>query len=122
MVVFYFCSIKKESKFRRVRDMYEQTNSGLTVRLPKELDHHSADGIRQEVDKRILQDGVSAIVFDFYQTTFMDSSGVGLLLGRYKMVSYVGGSVYAVRVSDKVEKMLSLANIQKYIHVSRGER
>ena len=101
--------------------MYEQTSRGLTVHLPKELDHHAADGIRSEVDKRIMTSGVSAIFFDFRDTTFMDSSGVGLLLGRYKMVSYVGGSVYALRVSEKLEKMLMLANVQKYVHITRGD-
>lgn len=97
--------------------MYEQTNQGLTVLLPKEIDHHTADGIRQEVDRRIVQDGVSAIIFDFKNTTFMDSSGIGLLMGRYKMVSYVGGSICATGTNEKIKKLLCLANVQKYVHI-----
>ncbi|MCI8371910.1 MAG: anti-sigma factor antagonist [Lachnospiraceae bacterium] len=102
--------------------MYEQSGGRLTVHLPSELDHHTADGIRKEIDKKIMQEGVSAILFDFSNTTFMDSSGVGLLMGRYKMVSYVGGSVYAVRVPEKIEKLLCLANVEKYVHITRGDR
>ena len=97
--------------------LYEQTNKGLTVLLPREIDHHAADGIRQEVDRRIVQDGVSAVIFDFKDTTFMDSSGIGLLMGRYKMVSYVGGSIYATGMNEKIKKLLFLANVQKYVHV-----
>jgi len=98
--------------------MYQQSNNGLTVYLPKELDHHVADEIRKEVDKRIVELGISDIVFDFGNTTFMDSSGIGLLMGRYKMVNYVGGSVRAVRVSTKIEKLLKFANVQKFVQIA----
>lgn len=101
--------------------MYQHTSNGLTVYLPKELDHHTADEIRREVDKRIVQHGISAVIFDFRDTTFMDSSGIGLLMGRYKMVSYVGGSVCAVEVSEKVEKLLKLANVQKFVQIARAK-
>ncbi len=97
--------------------MYEQNSQKLTVYLPKELDHHAADRIRAEVDKQIMQNGVSAVIFNFQDTTFMDSSGIGLLMGRYKLVSYVGGQIYAVRVSDKLRKMLMLANVHEYVQI-----
>lgn len=102
--------------------MYEQSSGGLTVHLPAELDHHTADTIRKEVDKKIVQNGISAIIFDFGNTTFMDSSGIGLLMGRYKMVNYVGGSVHAIHVSEKVEKLLTLANVQRFVQISKNKR
>lgn len=98
--------------------MYKQSQGGLMVHLPKELDHHTADRIRQEVDRRIVSYGITAVTFDFQDTTFMDSSGIGLLMGRYKMVSYVGGSVCAVGMSEKLKKLLMLANVQKYIQIN----
>lgn len=100
--------------------MYQQYDSRLTISLPKEIDHHEADGIRKEVDRRIIQNGISVIVFDFRNTTFMDSSGIGLLMGRYKMVNYIGGSVMAINVSKKIEMLLSLAGIQKFVQISRS--
>lgn len=100
--------------------MYEQYNRELTVHLPKELDHHTADGIRQEIDRRIVQNGLSVVTFDFGKTTFMDSSGIGLLIGRYKMVNYVGGCVRAVEVSEKIEKLLRFANVQKFVKIIRA--
>ena len=98
--------------------MYKQSQGGLMVHLPKELDHHTADRIRQEVDRRIVSYGITAVTFDFQDTTFMDSSGIGLLMGRYKMVSYVGGSVCAVGMSEKLKKLPMLANVQKYIQIN----
>lgn len=100
--------------------MYEQSNRGLTVHLPKELDHHAADEIRKEVDRRIMNQGMSAIYFDFSNTTFMDSSGIGLLMGRYKMVSYVGGQIVVMGASEKITSLLRLANVHKYVTIARG--
>lgn len=97
--------------------MYKQLQGCLMVHLPGELDHHAADMIRQEVDRRIVNYGITAVTFDFQDTSFMDSSGIGLLMGRYKMVNYVGGSVRATGMSDKIKKLLMLANVQQYIQM-----
>lgn len=97
--------------------MYEQNHQGLTVYLPKEVDHHTVDKIRMEIDRRIIENGVSAIIFNFRDTTFMDSSGIGLLMGRYKLVNYIGGQVCAVKVNEKLKKLLILANVDKYVKI-----
>lgn len=96
---------------------YEQTKNGLIVRLPSEIDHHAADEIRREVDKKIELNGISNLIFDFENTSFMDSSGIGLLLGRYKMVHYLGGNVTAIHVSAHLFRTMKLAGIQKLITI-----
>ena len=53
----------------------------LCIRMPKEVDHHGAAGIREHADKLLLDDKVRNIVFDFEDTTFMDSSGIGIIIG-----------------------------------------
>ena len=95
--------------------MYEQTNKGLTVYLPKELDHHTADGIRKEVDKRIVEKGVSVVIFDFRNTTFMDSSGIGIILGRYRLVHVVGGGIYIVNASPRIQKIIHAAGLDRIV-------
>lgn len=97
--------------------MYELKNQKLKVYLPKELDHHVADQIRQEVDGAIIQKGICAVVFDFQKTEFMDSSGIGLLMGRYKMVNYVGGYVQVVGLSKKLERLLEISNVDQYVQI-----
>ena len=53
----------------------------LCIKMPKEVDHHGASGIRECADRLILDDKVKNIVFDFEDTTFMDSSGIGIIIG-----------------------------------------
>ena len=56
----------------------------LCIKMPKELDHHGASDIRKLADELIIDDRVKNIVFDFEDTVFMDSSGIGLIIGRYR--------------------------------------
>ena len=58
--------------------------TSLTVRLPEELDHPASDLIRKETDRIMGQTYIKTIIFDFEETTFMDSSGIGLIMGRYR--------------------------------------
>ncbi len=71
-------------------------NNYLCIRMPREVDHHGAAGIRESADRLILDDQVKNIVFDFENTTFMDSSGIGIIIGRYRKISCFGGKVYAL--------------------------
>lgn len=91
----------------------------LYVRVPGELDHHSADRICREADGLVQMKDVREIVFDFSATTFCDSSGIGMLMGRYKMMHALGGSVRAVQVQERVAKILMLSGVMKIIPVER---
>lgn len=99
-----------------MKDMYKQTKKGLIIRMPKEIDHHTADEIRAEIDKKIEFNCISNLIFDFENTDFMDSSGIGLILGRYKMVQYLGGTVSVVNASDSITKMMNMSGIDKFIN------
>ena len=59
------------------------------------------------------------VVFDFSGTTFCDSSGIGMLMGRYKIMQALGGSVRAVKVQDRVERILLLSGVMRVIPVER---
>lgn len=96
---------------------YELKGKILKVRLPKEIDHHVADGLRREIDRRIEFDGITSLVFDFIQTEFMDSSGIGLVLGRCRMVQYLGGKVMIVNASDKIRTMFRMAGVDGMVTI-----
>ena len=64
---------------------------------------------------------IREIVFDFSQTTFCDSSGIGMLMGRYKIMRALGGSVRAVQVQQRVAKILMLSGVMKIIPVEQGQ-
>ena len=89
----------------------------LTIRLPAELDHHSAEQLRQEAAALLERRNIRHVRFDFAQTTFMDSSGIGMLIGCYKLMRFTGGTAEAVCVSGRMKRMLELSGIGKVIDI-----
>ena len=87
----------------------------LVVKVPKEVDHCFADEIREEVDRRIQTEDIKILEFDFGETEFMDSSGVGLLMGRYKLMRALGGEVVITHAGERMQKVLMLSGIHKII-------
>ena len=65
----------------------------LCIRMPKEIDHHNAEVLSKKVDNYIYGEKVNHVVFDFIDTEFMDSSGIGIIAGRYKKIQYLDGSL-----------------------------
>ncbi len=66
---------------------YEARGAVLIIHLPRELDHHNCRDLKYETDLLLSENYVSRIVFDFSKTEFMDSSGIGILLNRYKQMA-----------------------------------
>lgn len=89
----------------------------LMVRLPEEVDHHRAAYICRKADHYLMEDKVENIVFDFEDTRFMDSSGIGIIMGRYRKISCFGGKVYAIHVDQKVRRMFVMAGLNKIVEV-----
>ena len=73
---------------------YQIEENCLTIFLPKELDHHQTEEIRREADRQIERNHVKYVIFDFGETSFMDSSGIGVMMGRYRKLSLTGGEVW----------------------------
>ena len=93
----------------------------LVVRLPEEIDHHRAGYICEEADRYIRKSEVKHVVFDFEHTRFMDSSGIGIIMGRYKKISCFGGKVYVIHMDKQVKRILSLSGLNKYVEMVNGE-
>ena len=84
----------------------------VTYLMPKEVDHHCAGQIIAELDALIEGCGVRKIVFDMKQTEFMDSSGIGLVMGRYKICESMGASLEIHGLSRHAYKVMCLAGLQ----------
>lgn len=93
--------------------------SRLMIYVPKELDHHFAQQITAQVDKEIEKGTIKHLVFDFSGTTFMDSSGIGMLMGRKRLLSYCKGVVSAIHVNDRILRIMQLSGIYKHIEISQ---
>ncbi len=92
---------------------YELTKGCLTISMPKELDHHSAEQLRQEADLLIDSYRVRNLIFDFSGTEFMDSSGIGVLIGRCRNMNYCGGSVKAKHMNARIQKIFRISGLHK---------
>ena len=113
---------RKRSRSAAGRDSgMKVENRSLRIRVPAELDHHSAAQICAQADELVRTQDIREIVFDFSRTVFCDSSGVGMLMGRYKMMQALGGTVKAVRVQGRVERILMLSGVMKVIPVEREQ-
>ena len=86
-------------------------NGVVTARLRGEIDHHLAPALRGEIDAKCESSRPSRLVLDFGGVGFMDSSGVGLIMGRYRMISLLGGKLEVVNVPQNLQKIFVLSGL-----------
>lgn len=98
-------------------DDFQVIDHCLMVRLPQEVDHYRAGYICREADRYLLDDEVNHVVFDFEDTQFMDSSGIGILMGRYKKIACLGGKVYAINVDKQIRRILDISGMSSVVEV-----
>lgn len=84
----------------------------LKIYISGEIDHHSAFGIKDSIDAQLLNLSPAIAIMNFEKVTFMDSSGIGLILARYKFAQNCGTSLYVEGVNRQTQKILSLAGIK----------
>ena len=89
------------------------TGEVLTVYLQGEIDHHFAKRMREEIDKAIQFNMPSLLILDFGDVTFMDSSGIGLVMGRYKNLQKNGAKLSLLNLPDNIYKIMKLAGIDR---------
>ena len=89
----------------------------LMIRLPEEIDHHKSAYISANADRYILKEEVNHVVFDFEDTKFMDSSGIGIILGRYKKISCFGGKVFAIHADRQIRRILYISGLSKIVEI-----
>lgn len=92
----------------------------LTAILSGEIDHHSAREVRGEIDETASRVKPKKLIFDFSAVQFMDSSGIGLIMGRCKLMQIWGGAVEIIRLPSKIEKIVSLAGLSQLCTIRGG--
>lgn len=85
----------------------------LIIQLPEELDHHAASTIRRQTDEYFTYRKIRNVIFDYQNTYFMDSAGIGLVMGRYREVRYLNGNVYIVGIHDKIARILEISGLYR---------
>ncbi len=97
---------------------YEPLHQTLLIHLPKELDHHNCRDLKYETDLLLAENYITHVIFDFSRTEFMDSSGIGIILNRYKQMSRSGGRVTAYGVNDRIRRILKIGGISGLVTVA----
>lgn len=97
------------------------TQQRVTAFLEGEIDHHTAASLRLEIDEVVQLNKPKTLKLDFSDVTFMDSSGIGLVMGRVRTVQPLGGKVVVSNLSPQVYKIMQLAGIEKIAKINKRE-
>ncbi|MDR3186750.1 MAG: STAS domain-containing protein [Christensenellaceae bacterium] len=90
---------------------YEYCQDSLIIKLYAEIDHFTSKTLRSEIDTLILAGGFSSVVLDLKEITFIDSTGVGLILGRYKLLRDMNKSLYISSPAPEIDKVLMVSGV-----------
>ena len=101
---------------------YQNRADSVIVYLQGEIDHCAVAKQRNEIEKLIKAPNVRNLTLDFSQVSFMDSSGVGMIIGRYKTISAKGGCVYATGLHPPVDRLFYMAGLHRIIITENTER
>ncbi len=94
------------------------TGEVVTAYLKGELDHHSAREMREAVDSAVELNMPTLLILDFSSVSFMDSSGIGLVMGRYKKLQKSGAELHITGVSPTIYKVMRLAGLEKLAKIT----
>ena len=89
----------------------------MIIYIPREVDHCFADEIRDMVDRKLQLENIQYLEFDFKNTEFMDSSGIGIIIGRYKKIALFGGKVFVVHADKQIKRILSVSGMGKLVEI-----
>ena len=111
-------NICKLNKGGQVVDInYLNKEKTLIFKIKEDVDHHNVQEIRRRADYEIERHLPKRVIFDFDSVSFMDSAGIGMLIGRYKTVNLIGGRLEITNISKSVEKIFEMCGILKLIPV-----
>ena len=91
----------------------------LELKLTGELDHHNAEKVRKKIDKEIISSKAQTVIFNLSDLSFMDSSGVGVLLGRYKL--FATKKLYIKGAKDSINRVLKISGVYSLIPEYKGD-
>ena len=91
--------------------IFSVTGNTLIVELLGELDHHGAESAKEKIDRALDSYKTRYLIFDFTKVTFMDSSGIGMILGRYRKLGEEDGRVAITGCSQHIRSILNMAGV-----------
>lgn len=103
-------------EMNRTDYIYMVSRRNLIISLNAELDHHLADEMREVIDEIIDERGVNRVIIDFSNVGFMDSAGIGLIMGRYKKIRD-NGDISVVGANESIKRILLISGLHKIVYI-----
>ena len=94
----------------------------VIARITGDIDHHGAKALRDTIDDAVIRSGATELELDFREVSFMDSSGIGLVMGRYKLMQELGGTLHLVNVAGHLKKVMVLAGLDRLAILDHPEK
>ena len=98
---------------------YDRHGEDLVICVGGEIDHHSAVSVRTGIDERLREERPARVLLELSAVDFMDSSGLGLIMGRYNTMKEIGGSVTVADPTPATEKIMNLAGLERIIKIKK---
>lgn len=99
---------------------YKEMDKQLIFEITEEIDHHTTEKIRRKMDNEIQRYMPKRVIFNFNNVTFMDSAGIGMLIGRYKIARMFGATAELVNVKPSIRKVFEMCGILKIIPITEN--
>ena len=101
----------------RAEFLCDTAGSILSIRIRGEIDHHTAASIRQGIDATLFEKRPAKLILDLSAVSFMDSSGLGLIMGRYSVMKELGGEMTVWNPSPETRAILTLAGMERLVKI-----
>ena len=98
-----------------------KNGDGLKVYLQGEIDHAATEELRESIEKLLADEDVRHLILDFSRVTFMDSSGIGMIIGRYKTMMRKHGRISACAMTPGIERLFRMAGLHRIIDIEQED-
>ena len=105
----------------RAKFLCDTAGSILSIRVRGEIDHHTASDIRRGIDGILFEKQPKRLILDLSAVSFMDSSGLGLIMGRYSVMKELGGEMIVWNPSPETRSILTLAGMERMVRIEYPE-
>lgn len=99
---------------------FKEKDKLLILEINEEIDHHIAEKLRRDADYEIQRRSPKRIVLDFNSVSFMDSAGIGMVIGRYKTATMIGAKMEMINVKENIKKIFEMTGVLKIIPITNN--
>lgn len=100
-----------------MQSTFYKKDKQLVFEMEEEIDEYSVQNIKRRMDNEIQRYMPKEVIFDFSNVSFMDSAGIGLIIGRYKLIDMIGGELKVANVNLQIQKIFEMSGLLKLIPV-----